>query len=109
MTETDRESLERLAATCERRGHVSPPRDPSDYSAFFTCQEVLDMAKCVRTLLARLAEVEEDAEARFREIERLYYAEGKDLSWRAAHMRAIAEGYFTAHAALTEKGTDNGK
>lgn len=34
------------------------------------------------------------------EIERLYYTEGKDASWRAAHMRAIATDAIEARAAL---------
>jgi hypothetical protein len=29
------------------------------------------------------------------EIERLYYTEAKDVSWRAAHMRAIATSVLT--------------
>lgn len=49
---TDRETVEALAATCAKRGYVSPPREPESYGASFTCREALDLADTLRALLA---------------------------------------------------------
>ena len=43
--------------------------------------------EAIRRKDARIAELE----AALRQIERLYWEEGKSLSWRASHMRGVAE------------------
>lgn len=56
--------------------------------------ELIPVDRVNALIAAAREEGRRESDERFREIERLYYAEGKDLSWRAAHMRAIAEEHF---------------
>lgn len=55
---SDKAQIKALADMCERRGYVSPPRNPEDYGAAFTCQEALDLAAALRAQAARIAELE---------------------------------------------------
>jgi hypothetical protein len=67
--------------------------------AMLTVDQIRSKAKTMRSMGAatieacQLDEIADEIE-RLREalteIERLYYTEAKDASWRAAHMRAIA-------------------
>lgn len=69
-----------------------------DEAAEEAAEFVGDARRTLRTLTARV----EALEAGLREIERLYYVEGQDASWRAAHMNGIAR------ALLAEKdGSDD--
>ncbi|MEH6504969.1 MAG: hypothetical protein V7786_01750 [Sulfitobacter litoralis] len=54
------EAVERLATTCQKRGYVSPPRNPEDYAANFSCMEALSIAATLRAQAARIAELEAD-------------------------------------------------
>lgn len=45
---------------------------------------------------AKPAIMAQEITAAFEEIERIYYMEGKDAVWRAAHMRAVAQEMLRA-------------
>lgn len=75
------------------------------------CQEMSALVydEAVRTLLAEREKSRkrvEELEAGLREIERLYWREGADASWRAAHMNGIARKVLNGAALLRKEGTD---
>lgn len=103
MTEIDR-ALQWLASQLDNIPNGIFTTTRQNVEAHRAATAIRDLRAERDTLLARAEAAEARAKAaeerekysdeRFREIERLYYAEGKDLSWRAAHMRAIAEEHF---------------
>ena len=53
MTHPTDEELEAMAQLWARRGYVSPPRNPEDYTATATCKEAIDTANMLRACKGR--------------------------------------------------------
>lgn len=60
----------------------------------------------LRTALAEAERERDEAREALTEIERVYYIEGTDASWRAAHMRAVATEFI--EAALAQEEPEDG-
>lgn len=68
-----------------------------------------EAVRFIRALMAQRTRQEERVrvlEEALREIERLYWVEGADASWRAAQMNGIARNVLNARAALGNGGSD---
>ncbi|MBQ0803104.1 MAG: hypothetical protein KBT76_15365 [Sulfitobacter litoralis] len=84
------EAVERLATTCQKRGYVSPPRNPEDYAANFSCMEALSIAATLRAQAARIAKLE--AENAILRTEKHADAEAIAAMKEAGMDRLVAEG-----------------